>query len=107
MLLKNSFFTFTLFLFVSFFISFFQKFLVIYVPAGKAFLLINYINKLSQRIQHLYFSFYVTNVMQVSSKKEHAALPTNSDAYSFFSFKFLNIPTSGGGGVEMGPSHRG
>ncbi len=44
--------------------------------------------------------------MQVSSK-EHAALPTNSDAYSFFSFKSMNIPTAGGEGgkgVEMGPS---
>jgi hypothetical protein len=46
--------------------------------------------------------------MQVSSK-EPAAEPTYSDAYSLFSFKLLNIPTSvggggGGKGVEMGPS---
>ncbi len=94
-----------LFFFVPFFISISQKFLVIYVPARKAFLLINYINKLSPRIQYLYFSFYVTNVMQVSSK-EHAAAPIlYSDAYSFFSFKSLiYVPTSGGGGLEMGPS---
>ncbi len=43
------------FYFLCFFLYFFfQKFLVIYVPAGKAFLLINYINKLSPRISLLF-----------------------------------------------------